>query len=160
MGGISGAVLYILSYNLFPALQLYAPSAIMMGASASVMAIIFASAKYSPNYKVHLLLIGPVKLMHLAIVLLIMDIIGVGSMNNTGGHLAHIGGALFGLYFASKIIKGKDITMGFNRFMDKLFSIFSRKPKMKVTYNSNKRPMTDMEYNAQKEENKAILIRS
>ncbi len=150
MGGISGALLYILSYNLFPALQNYTPSAIMMGASASVMAIIFASAKYSPNFKVHLLLIGPVKLMHMAIVLLIMDVIGVGSMNNTGGHLAHIGGALFGLFFASRIIKGKDITMSFNRFMDKLFSLFSRKPKMKVSYNSNKRPMTDMEYNAQK----------
>ncbi len=150
MGGISGALLYILSYNLFPALQNFAPSAIMMGASASVMAIIFASAKYSPNFKVHLLLIGPVKLIHLAIGLLIMDIIGIGAMKNTGGHLAHIGGALFGLLFASQVIKGKDITMKFNHFMDNLVSIFSRKPKMKVTHTQNKRPMNDMEYNAQK----------
>ncbi len=150
MGGISGALLYILSYNLFPALQNFAPSAIMMGASASVMAIIFASAKYSPNFKVHLLFIGPVKLIHLAIVLLIMDVIGVGAMKNTGGHLAHIGGALFGLFFASRVIKGNDITLRFNRFMDNLVSIFSRKPKMKVTHSKNKRPMNDMEYNAEK----------
>lgn len=150
MGGISGALLYILSYNLFPALQNFAPSAIMMGASASVMAIIFASAKYSPNFKVHLLLIGPVKLIYIAISYLIIDIYIIGTTHNTGGHLAHIGGALFGLFFASRVIKGKDITMKFNRFMDNLVSIFSRKPKMKVTHTTNKRPMSDMEYNAQK----------
>ncbi|MCW3806450.1 rhomboid family protein [Plebeiibacterium marinum] len=159
MGGISGALLYIISYNIFPGLQDFVPSAIMLGASASVMAIIFASAKYAPNFKVHLLFIGPVKLMHLALVILIMDIIGVGSMQNTGGHLAHIGGALFGLFYTAQLTKGKDVTMKFNRFMDRAVSFFSPKPKMKVTYNKSKRPMNDMEYNAQKRKKQSDIDR-
>ncbi len=149
MGGIAGALLYILSYNLLPGLQQFTSGAIMMGASASVMAILFATAKYAPNVKVNLMFIGPVKLMHMALVMFVIDLVSISSMSNTGGHLAHIGGALFGVLYATRLQKGKDTTMGFNRFMDKLFSIFGGRKKMKVTYGT-KRPMTDMEYNERK----------
>ncbi len=159
MGGLSGALLYIISYNVFPALYLYADNAIMMGASASVMAIIFAAASYSPSYKVHLILIGPVKILYLAIGMLVLDLISISSFNNTGGHLAHIGGTLFGIYFASRLIKGKDITLRFNRFMDWLVSAFSSRPKMKVTHSRPSRPMNDMEYNAQKKRKQADIDR-
>ncbi len=150
MGGLSGALLYIISYNVFPVLYEMAPNTIMMGASASVMGIIFAVARYAPNFKVHLLIIGPVKLIHIALVLFVLDLIAIPTMSNTGGHLAHIGGALFGVYFSARINKGKDITMGFNRMMDKLVSLFSSRSKMKVTHKMNRRTMSDMEYNAQK----------
>ncbi len=150
IGGLAGELLYLVSYNVFPALNNFTDSPIMMGASASVMAIIFAAANYSPNYKVHLILIGPVKIMHLAIIMLILDLIAITSFDNTGGHLAHIGGALFGMYFSSKVAKGKDVTRRFNHFMDNFASLFSRKPKMKVTHTKSRRPMNDMEYNASK----------
>ena len=150
IGGLAGELLYLVSYNVFPALNNFTDSPIMMGASASVMAIIFAAANYSPNYKVHLILIGPVKIMHLAIIMLILDLISITSFDNTGGHLAHIGGALFGMYFSSKVAKGKDVTRRFNHFMDNFASLFSRKPKMKVTHTKSRRPMNDMEYNASK----------
>ncbi len=151
MGGISGALFYIISYNVFPALYNLAPNTIMMGASASVMAIIFTVARYAPNFKVYVFFIGPVKLIYIALALFILDLISIPTMSNTGGHLAHIGGALFGVFYSAQISKGKDISLGFNRFMDKLASLFSRKAKMKVKYNyENKRPVTDMEYNARK----------
>ena len=159
LGGLAGALLYFVSYNLFPALNNFAYSPTMVGASASVMAIIFAAASYSPNLKVHLILIGPVKIMYIAIGLLIMDLISLQSLSNTGGHLAHIGGALLGMYFSAQATKGKDITMRFNRFMDRLASLFSRKPKMKVTHSRSKRPMSDMDYNANKRKKQSEIDR-
>ncbi len=159
MGGLAGALLYIISYNIFPALNNFTNSPIMMGASASVMAIIFGAASYSPNYKVHLVLLGSVKLMYLAIGLLILDLIAIPSFSNTGGHLAHIGGALFGMFFASRATKSKDITMRFNRFMDRLASLFSRKPKMTVTHSRSKRPSSDMEFNANKRKKQGEIDR-
>ncbi|WP_075590362.1 rhomboid family protein [Labilibacter marinus] len=159
LGGLAGAVLYIISYNLLPALNNYAYSPTMVGASASVMAIIFAAASYAPNYKVHLILIGPVKIMYLAIGMLVMDLISIQSFSNTGGHLAHIGGALLGMYFASRANKGKDLTLRFNRFMDWLVTAFSSKPKMKVTHSRNKRPMSDMDYNSNKRQKQGEIDR-
>ncbi len=150
MGGIAGALFYIVSYNTFPALYNLAPNTIMMGASASVMAIIFTVARYAPNFKVYVFFIGPVKLIYIALALFALDLISIPTMSNTGGHLAHIGGALFGVLYSGQVSKGKDITLGFNRIMDKLVSFFSRKPKMKVKYNQNRRPMNDMEYNSNK----------
>jgi hypothetical protein len=53
---------------------------------------------------------------------------------------------------------GRDLTKGFNRFMDSLFSLFKKRPPvMKVKYGKAEgkpegRPETDMEYNARKAE--------
>ena len=49
---------------------------------------------------------------------------------------------------------GKDITRPLNRLLDKLANLFSRKPRMKVTY---KRTETDYEYNARKQREAADL---
>jgi len=149
LGGISGALFYILFYNTFPELYKLAPNSIMMGASASVMAIIFAAARYAPNFRVHLVFLGPVKLLNIALAMLIIDLVSISNMSNTGGHLAHIGGALFGVYYSARLVKGKDLTLGFNRMMDKIVSMFSSRPKMKVKY-KKQRPVNDMDYNAQK----------
>ncbi len=144
LGGLSGAVFYLISYNTIPAFQQQVPFAVMMGASGSVMAILFAVAKYAPNHKIHLLFFGPVQLKYIALVALILDLISIPTLDNTGGHITHIGGAMFGYFYGSSISKGKDVTMGFNRFMDRLLSIFKRKSKLKVTH---RRPMSDLEYN-------------
>ena len=62
--------------------------------------------------------------------------------------MAHIGGALFGILFATQMRAGKDVTSLLNKLIDKITNLFSRKPKMKVTY---QRPETDYEYNARKQ---------
>lgn len=147
LGGLSGAILYLVAYNFIPVLYQHFPSSILLGASASVMAILFAVARYMPDHRIYLLFFGAVKLKYIALVAFILDLISIPTLENTGGHLAHIGGALFGLLYGGSLAKGKDLTMGFNRFMDNFFSLFSRKPKMTVTH---RRPMTDMEYNKKK----------
>lgn len=141
VGGLSGAALYILSFNIFPVFEQITPVSFALGASASVIAIVIATSVYAPNYKINLMFIGPVALKYIALVTIILDVLSIAS-SNAGGHIAHLGGALFGYLYIMQLKKGKNITRGFDRFMDKIFSIFKPRPKIKVTY---KRPMTDME---------------
>ena len=145
-GGIAGAVLFMLSYNIFPYFQHLANDSYLMGASASVMAIVFAVAFYQKDLEVNLLIVGKVKLIYLAIFTFVIDLLAITS-SNAGGHLAHIGGALLGIYFAVQIQKGKDLTRPMNRLIDWFVNLGKRKPKMKVSY---KRTETDYEYNARK----------
>ena len=50
MGGFSGAILYILSFNFLPVFDSVKEESVAIGASASVLAILFASATYIPNF--------------------------------------------------------------------------------------------------------------
>ena len=109
LGGVSGGLLFVIAYNYIPALQAYSFGALAMGASASVLAIIVSVATYTPNYSVQFPFIGFVKLKHIAIFSVVLDIISIPK-GNTGGHIAHIGGALVGVLFITQWKKGKDIS--------------------------------------------------
>lgn len=149
LGGLAGALLYIVSFNLFPLLREEVHTSMALGASASVMAIVMAISFIEPNYKIYVFLIGPVKIIYVALVGFALSTL-VDFSVNTGGKIAHIGGALTGYIFALQYNKGKDITMGFSRFLDKLFNLFNRKQKMRVTH--KKKTADDIEYNRQKAE--------
>lgn len=146
LGGIAGALLFMIAYNVFPYFQSVSEYSFLMGASASVMAIVFAVSFYRKDYEINLLLIGRIKIIWLALFSLVLDLLAITS-TNAGGHIAHIGGALFGIWFASAISTGKDLTSPINRMIDWFANLGKRKPKMKVTY---KRTETDYEYNARK----------
>ncbi|MDR1407703.1 MAG: rhomboid family intramembrane serine protease [Tannerella sp.] len=152
LGGIAGGLLFMLSYNVFPYFR-EVHFSLLMGASASVMGIVFAVAFYRKNYEISLLFIGRVKLVYLALFALLMDLLSVTSAN-AGGHIAHIGGALFGILFAMQFQRGRDLTVFVNRMIDRLVNLTRRKPRMKVTVN---RPETDMEYNARRQEEMKAL---
>ncbi len=147
LGGLSGAVLFITSYNLFPGLS----EGTALGASAAIMAIVIAISFYTPNYEVYLPFIGPVKIKYIAMVYVGLDVLQIAS-DNAGGHIAHLGGALYGYLFTMQMRKGKDTGKGFSSVFDSIASLFSRKPKMRVTYKSQARSMTDFEYNKSKSE--------
>lgn len=151
LGGLSGAALYILTFNLLPVFEQIMPMAYALGASASVIAIVIAVSVYAPNHTIHLMFIGPVKLKYIAIATIIIDILSIAS-SNAGGHIAHLGGALFGYLYISQMKKGRNITRGFDRIMDKLFSLFKPRPKVRVTY---KRPMNDLDKDIQYNKSKA-----
>ena len=153
LGGVAGALLFIFSYNIFPYFNDKVPSSYLMGASASVMAIVFAISFYRKDLEIDLLLIGRVKLIYLALFTLFLDLISMTS-ENAGGHIAHIGGALFGIWFATRMRQGKDLTRPINRLIDGLVNLGKRKPKMRVTYKRNE---TDYEYNARKNQEMAEL---
>jgi membrane associated rhomboid family serine protease len=147
LGGLSGAFLYVISFNLFPAFAEILDQSVALGASASVMAIVVASAVYVPNYVVRLILIGPVQIKYIALVVFIFTSI-LDFSTNTGGKIAHIGGALLGYFYTLQYKRGKDIGKGFDRFMDWFFSLFKKRSKMKVTY--KKPPKDDLDYNKMK----------
>ena len=154
LGGVFGALLFVISYNVFP---VFTHHSILLGASAGVLAVAMAISCYMPRYTLNLLFFGSVKLINIAIVILAIDIISISMSKNIGGHISHMGGALFGYLFAVNIIKGKDITAWFGRFGTWLYSIFKPKPKMKVAY---KRPSTDdREYNREKYVNQEEIDR-
>lgn len=146
LGGIAGAIFFMIAYNIFPYFQTVAATSYLMGASASVMAIVFAVSFYRKDLEINLLLIGRVRLIYLAIFTLVIDFMAITS-DNAGGHIAHIGGALFGIWFASRIRVGKDLTAPMNRVIDWVVNLGKPKPRMHVTY---KRSETDYEYNARK----------
>lgn len=112
LGGLSGALFFILGMNLFPVFQASVPFAFAEGASAAVLAIIVAVATTAPNYVVRLMLIGPVKLKYIAIASVLLDILLIPS-GNAGGRMGHLGGAFFGFVFASQLKTGRDLTVDF-----------------------------------------------
>ncbi|MCK5134597.1 MAG: rhomboid family intramembrane serine protease [Bacteroidales bacterium] len=156
LGGLAGGLLYVIFYNVFPVFDQVKESSIALGASASVMAVVVAAATYRPEKKMHLVLIGPVRIVYIALAMFIFTSL-VDFSVNTGGKIAHIGGAFMGFIFAYYYKRGKDISRGFDRMMDQIATWFKPgKQRMKVTY---KRPSNDIEYNKQKvDEQKEIDI--
>ncbi|MGL5682297.1 MAG: rhomboid family intramembrane serine protease [Marinifilaceae bacterium] len=133
MGGLSGAALYLLTYNLLPHFSLLRYTSFAVGASASIMAIVFAVCFYVPQQRIYLFLIGPVKLIYLALFTAVIDLISMGS-GNAGGHIAHLGGALFGICFSMAIRRNRDITSGVTGIFQWVANLFKPRPKMRVKH--------------------------
>lgn len=153
LGGIFGGLLFMISYNVFPYFIPVVDHAVIVGASASVLAIIFAAAFREPNYKINLLFFGNIRLKYLALAVVVIDLLFITS-SNAGGHIAHLGGALSGLLFAIALNKGVDLTAWINKILDFFSGLFQRrtwhkKPKMKVRYNTS-RHESDEDYNLRK----------
>lgn len=145
LGGFSGAAIFLFAMNVFPVFRDSISFAV--GASAAVLAIVVAVATTAPNYVVRLVLLGPVKLKYIAIASVVFDVLLIPS-GNAGGHIAHLGGALFGFVFASQLKRGNDLTVDFLKpifwLRDKLPSRNSRikvvhsKPKSRYEFNEEK----------------------
>lgn len=147
LGGLAGGILFVIFYNLFPVFEPVRANSVALGASASVMAVVVAAATYRPDRRMHLVFIGPVKIGYIALAMFILTSL-VDFSVNTGGKIAHIGGAFTGFMFAYYYRQGKDIFGGFDRMMDRIATWFKPgKQRMRVTY---KKPADDIEYNRQK----------
>lgn len=146
LGGISGAILYIISFNIFPAFTGMVADSSAIGASASVMAVVIAIAVYVPDYTVNLFLLGRIKIKYMALAIFILTSFMDFSVNS-GGKIAHIGGALFGYLYSGNLRKGRDIGKWINLILDRIVTLFKPKKKMKVTY---KKPVNDYDFNKQK----------
>ena len=155
LGGLSGALLYILTFNAFPVFQDQLPLSYALGASASVMAVVIAISVFNPDYTINLLFIGRVKIIYVAIIGFLASSVFEFSIN-TGGKLAHIGGALFGYLFILRLRKGKDMTKFISRLLDTIAGWFKHKPKIKV---SHRKSENDLDYNRRKKDEQAEVDR-
>ncbi|NOQ91289.1 MAG: rhomboid family intramembrane serine protease [Flavobacteriaceae bacterium] len=129
-GIISGAIIYLLSYNYLPALK--TQETVLVGASAGVTTILVGIATHIPQYAIRFRLIGSVKLLYIAIFLIALDVIQIPN-GNAGGHLAHLGGALIGYLLTSYLQQGK----GFIQWVESLFQAKKDRP-LKTVYKNKK----------------------
>lgn len=133
-GGLAGGLLYIISYNVFPVFDSVVSVATNRGASAAVMAIIIAAATYAPYYPVRLFLLLEIRLWVVAVISVLLDLANI-ERGNAGGHIAHLGGAIFGYLMAKSYNKGINLTQWIFDFYDYISRIFQPK-KMKKVYAS------------------------
>ena len=95
-GAISGGLLFIISYNIFPAFEnSFSP---LIGSSAAVYSLLIFACSYFPNTSINLIFFN-VRLKNLGLFYVIFSLIQI-PFSNAGGNIAHLGGALCGLYYA------------------------------------------------------------
>ena len=127
-GIVAGGLTYVISYNVFPVFR--GVESVMIGASAGVMSVLFYLASYSPQMGIRIFFFD-IKIIYIALFLFFYDIIQI-PLNNSGGHIAHIGGAIWGYYYCISNNKGEDFTQS-------IFNIFktTKKKNTKASQNNN-----------------------
>ena len=134
IGLLFGSLTYLISYNLFPVFKGLKPP--MIGASAGAMAVFVFLAAYMPHYSFRLVLFD-VKILYIAIFFIIVDVIQI-PFGNSGGHLAHLGGAAWGYFYNSQLSKGKDSGDWLINFINYLKYFFNKKTKVRKVYKKKK----------------------
>lgn len=144
-GGLVGGIFFVASYNMFPAFSDTMLRSTAIGASAAVMSVVTTISFYQPHYSIGLMFIGMVKIRIIAIISIFFDLIMINT-SNSGGHLAHVGGAAFGILLA--YLFKQDIRLGgINPFRG-----MKRTGKKTNFAGRRARPITDEDYNAEKAE--------
>ena len=132
LGAISGGLLFMLGYTVFPGL--FGLNSTLEGASAAVRALLIFLCAYMPNQGMRFFTFN-LKLWYIGAAIVVIDVIGLFGVN-AGGNLAHLGGALLGYFYAKQLLKGHDIGKGFERFMDGIAHMFepSKKGPLKTVH--------------------------
>ncbi len=149
LGGIVGGLFEILAHSLVPSMA--NESAVIVGASGSIMAIFIGLAFYKPNLPVSVFGLFEFKIIYLGLIYLVFDIFSLG-INDGTAHFAHLGGAIIGVIASQQANSSANFVFRFEQFLYKLFNLFSTfnfKAKKKTTF-QNKRPKTDEEFNVEK----------
>lgn len=135
-GGLFGGIAFITAYNIFPVFSPILHQSYAVGASAGVMAILAALATLIPNQRIVLFLFGEIKMKWFALIIFAIDFLMIGS-HNSGGHIAHIGGAIWGAIYILMLKKGIDMYLPFQRFFIRLSYLRTpNKPKIKVIHST------------------------
>jgi membrane associated rhomboid family serine protease len=114
----------------------------IVGASGAIMAILVAATTYQPLMNVRLLLIGNVKLWHITLVILVIDLMQI-RMDNSGGHIAHLAGAFFGFAFIKLLESGTDLSKIVSSIIDFFVNLFtkSQSTPFKKVHKNYKKPV-------------------
>lgn len=136
LGGFTGGLFYLLIYNLAPLFSNQVDTALMLGASAGVYAVVVGAATLTPNVEFRLILLGNVKIKYIAIFYVLVAFAN-SSGSNAGGELAHLGGAALGFLYILQLQKGKDLGYPVQMAGNFVKRLFSKKSKVKVTYRGN-----------------------
>ncbi|RZK13126.1 MAG: rhomboid family intramembrane serine protease, partial [Hymenobacter sp.] len=132
LGALTGAAFFLLAYNFIPALQPFVGQPVI-GASASVTAVIVAAATLLPDYTFMLFIVGAVKIKWIAVAVVLISIAGING-GNPGGEITHLGGALLGFVFIKQLKAGHDMGTPVTSVGEWFGRAFSHKPSMRVTH--------------------------
>jgi membrane associated rhomboid family serine protease len=137
LGGIMGALFFMLSYNIFPAFAAMKPE--IVGSSAGVMGIVAATAVLHPHGAMRFILIGLIELQYVAWFIILLDVIMI-PVSNAGGHIAHLGGSLLGWIYIRSLRRGTDIGKPINKFFTLMSGLFSRRQPVVQRNNPRREP--------------------
>jgi membrane associated rhomboid family serine protease len=144
LGGISGYLLFALSFASSGVLN-GGRDVSILGASAAVMSIVVAAAIVQPRRIVYLFNAVRLELAWLAILLVVLDLASIRQGINGGGHIGHLGGALFGAIYGLLERAGIRNLRDIGLFLKKTIGGKS----MRVVH-SHTRPKTDEQYNTER----------
>ena len=119
LSAVFSGVVFVISFYV---MNIISP---VVGASAAIMAILVASTTYSPLMNVRLLLVGNVKLWHITVVIVLIDLMQIQS-DNSGGHIAHLAGAFFGFIYIKLLENGTDLSKIVSNLLDFFVNLFSK----------------------------------
>lgn len=160
LGGVIGGIVQIIAHQIFPGL--HSSGIYIVGASGSVMAIFMAVAFYRPNLTVQLFGIFPVKLILLAALYLLSDLLNISKDDNIA-HFAHLGGALIGYLSVQNLGSPNNIITRLENLFSKSSTPKVKRSKMKVVKNKNYNTRSDEAYNEfkniEQEQVDAILMK-
>jgi membrane associated rhomboid family serine protease len=145
MGAIAGGLLFVLAYGLFPVFEY--SRGYLLGASGAVTAIMVFIAAYAPQTEIRIFTFT-IKIWHLALFLVLLDLVRLPGSGNAGGLLAHLGGAVFGYIYAIQLTRGRDIGSGFERLMDGVANIFKTRKQRPFKKVHRTRPVRKRAKNA------------
>lgn len=151
LGGLTGALFFILAFNIFPVFEPLKENSVALGASASVLAIIIAISTYVPDYSIQLILIGKLKLKYLALIFIVIDIFSIQT-GNPGGHIAHLGGAFWGFIYAFSLKNGSSFFRFFDSFKMPSFFSSQKNTRFDTSRPDSGRPINDEQYNDKRAE--------
>jgi membrane associated rhomboid family serine protease len=140
-GGLAGGLLYLVLFNTIPFFVRGVDSIGlgMIGASASIYAIIVGIATLLPDYQIFLLFFGPVKLKWVAAVTVFLSFIAMAGYANQGGNVAHVGGALMGYIFVQQLRRGNDLSLLLSRVANWGKKLFNGQGKRRASRPDDRR---------------------
>lgn len=126
LGGLAGALFFVVAFAVFPGLS--GDSAVLTGASASVIAVVAATSMRYPDYRVQLMFFGDVALKWVGLITLGFCLL----QNSLAVFPAHFGGLLVGVVYAAMIGHGIDMTRWLNRLIDRVVNSFRGRKRCTV----------------------------
>lgn len=115
-GGLVGSIAYIASYYVLGSAVI---GSMALGASAATMALVMVAGIIAPDYILRLILIGEVRLKYVVLVIILIDLFAVSGGNNTGGHIAHLGGVLMGYLYIRSLQDRRDLSFSIPKRQEK-----------------------------------------
>jgi membrane associated rhomboid family serine protease len=140
LSAIFSGIVFVLSYYF---LQY---TSMIVGASAAIYAILVATTTYQPLMQVQLFLFGNIKLWYITAVVLLLDVLQF-RVENIGGHISHLAGALFGFVYIKLLVSGVDLSKLVSGVVDFFWSLFQKRnktpfKKVHVNYARKEAPKT------------------